>query len=204
LLIGAACCLLLFLSVRGWWKRLLVLAGSAAIVALAVPLLSGTLLGTRFEQFLDTTGGSVTETGRMVTWRAAGDMFRDFPLTGSGFGSFRDVFPRYMPAGEAERWAQLHNDYFEVLVEGGIVAAVLLLWLTWGFWRRIVRRAGLTYDGRWNPEALGLLLGILTLTVHAGFDFNHQIPANALLFVTLAAIAAGRGDAPNGVAESPQ
>jgi hypothetical protein len=36
---------------------------------------------------------------------------------------------------------------------------------------------------------IGLVLGLISLSVHAFFDFNHQVPANALLFTTLAAIA---------------
>ena len=40
-----------------------------------------------------------------------------------------------------------------------------------------------------------LLLGLLALAVHALFDFNHQIPAYALLFVTIAAMAVSRVEA---------
>ena len=36
---------------------------------------------------------------------------------------------------------------------------------------------------------LGPALGLVALTVHAVVDFNHQMPANALLFVTVAALA---------------
>jgi hypothetical protein len=36
---------------------------------------------------------------------------------------------------------------------------------------------------------LGLTLGLIALAVHETVDFNLQIPANALLFVVLAAIA---------------
>ena len=46
-------------------------------------------------------------------------MLRDFALTGSGFGSFEEVFPRFQPAGSVARWNRAHNDYLEVLVEGG-------------------------------------------------------------------------------------
>jgi len=38
------------------------------------------------------------------------------------------------------------------------------------------------------------VLGLLALSVHAFFDFNHQIPANALLFTTMAAIAVARAE----------
>jgi O-antigen ligase len=183
-------------SMRRIRGRLLILAAAAGGLAVALPLLLRTGLGARFQQFVDISGGGVTEVGRFVGWRAATGMLADYPLVGTGFGAFRDVFPRYMPAGEYARWAQLHNDYFELLIEGGLVAAVLLVWLMWGFWRRSLRRSALWNEGRVNPEAVGLLLGLASLSVHAAFDFNHQIPANALLFVTLAAIAVVRGETP--------
>jgi len=45
-----------------------------------------------------------------------------------------------------------------------------------------------------DPEAIGLLIGLATISVHALFDFNHQIPANGLLFTILAAMAAARSE----------
>jgi hypothetical protein len=38
-------------------------------------------------------------------------------------------------------------------------------------------------------EQIGLLIGLGSLAVHAAVDFNHQIPANALLFVVLGVFA---------------
>jgi tetratricopeptide (TPR) repeat protein len=194
ILIGASLFVLLLVSARGIKQRLVVLVGTSALVAAAVPLLGRTLLGERFRQFVDMTGGQVGEVGRMAGWRSAVEMARDFLVTGTGFGAFRDVFPRYMPPGESARWVQLHNDYYELLIEGGIIAVVLLVWLAVGFWLRALRREAVVTERRLNPEAIGLLLGLLALMIHAGFDFNHQIPANALLFVTLAAMAVVRGE----------
>jgi len=194
LLIGASLVVLLLVSMRGVRARLLVLAGAVVTVALAVPTILHTPLGERFREFLATTTDGYGEVGRLVGWSAALDMLKDFPVSGVGFGAFRDVFPRYIPAGETARWAQLHNDYFEVLVEGGVVAALLLVWLIWGYASRAAR--GWRFEGRTDPEAAGLLLGLLALSVHAAFDFNHQVPANALLFTTMAALAAARGETP--------
>ena len=38
----------------------------------------------------------------------------------------------------------------------------------------------------------GLLIGLACLFVHAVVDFNHQIPANALLFVAVAGMVISR------------
>ena len=71
---------------------------------------------------------------------------------------------------------------------------MLVAWLTIAFWRRVVGGGALrTARGHVALEQLGIALGLLTLSVHALVDFNHQIPANALLFVTIGAIAWVRG-----------
>jgi tetratricopeptide (TPR) repeat protein len=174
--------------------RLAVVGVAILIVVVLIPVMSRTALGGRVQQFVQMTGGSYGEVGRPICWRSAAGMVADYPLTGSGFGSFRDVFPEYMPTGEYARWEKLHSDYYEVLVEGGIIAALLLLWLVWNFWSRALRKAAWRSGGMPNPEGVGLLLGLGALSVHAAFDFNHQIPANALLFTTMAAVAVARAE----------
>ena len=113
-------------------------------------------------------------------------MFGDFALTGTGFGSFGGVFARYLPAGAARRWEHVHNDYVELLLEGGLVAAVFVVWLCVGYIRCVA--GSLRGGGRVSPSRIGLIVGIVSLAAHAFFDFNHQIPANALLWVACCAL----------------
>jgi O-antigen ligase len=195
LVLGSLIMLGLF-AARGFKSRAAVAGGALLIVLTLIPLLAQTPLGTRVRQFMDMTGGNYVEIGRVTSWKAATGMLVDFPVTGSGFGSFRDVFPAYMPSGESARWLQLHNDYFELLVEGGIVAALLLLWLIWNYWSRLLQPRAWKLGGQRDPEAIGLLIGLAAISVHAMFDFNHQIPANGLLFTILAAIAVARSESP--------
>ena len=119
-------------------------------------------------------------------WQAGTEMLRDFPVTGAGFGTFREVFPQYLPPGALSRWAHAHNDYLEVLLDGGGVALFLLLWLVWGYASRVVQV--LRRSAPISPGHLGMVLGVVSLAIHASMDFNHQIPANALLFVTMGAL----------------
>jgi O-antigen ligase len=117
-------------------------------------------------------------------------------VVGSGFGAFRDVIPSYLPRGESEHWLQLHNDYLEVAAGGGLVAMLLVAWLAVGYAVRLARRVrgGTSADDALS--SLGLALGVASLAVHEVVDFNLQIPANALLFVVVAAcgVAAPFGD----------
>ncbi len=196
LLMGTTLTAMLIVAVGRGRRRLIAAAAAAAAwVAGGGIILARTALGERVMDFLHGSAGQLGTYDRILGWRSALRMFVDFPLTGVGFGAFRQVFPRYLPAGESEIWSQLHNDYLEVLVEGGVVAGVLLAWLVWAYGSKVVR-AVREEEGPYGRFArMGLLLGLGALSLHGFVDFNHQIPATALLYVTAAALvlAGGRG-----------
>ncbi len=82
----------------------------------------------------------------------------------------------------------LHNDYFEVVVETGWPGAFLVVWLIVAFvWLALGNQ-------RRDLATKGLLIGLACLFAHAAVDFNHQIPANAMLFVAAAGMVASRED----------
>jgi len=169
------------------------LAGGAVLIWSAIAmLLRGSVLGERVRQFLDTGGVDLNELGRVAAWKASLPMLRDFLISGSGFGSFEDVFQGYVSGGTTGRYNAAHNDYLELLLEGGLVAAVLLVWLVIAFWSRALAAA--PGAGRlWqDPERLGLVVGLAAISLHAWVDYNHQIPAVGLVFVALSAMAIAR------------
>lgn len=180
------------LGARSLRVRLLVVGVAAVLIAVGMILLSGTALGERVRSYVARADMGQLLEGREAVWQASGEMLLHYPLTGSGFGTFREVFPRYMPPGSMARFAQAHNDYLEVLLEGGIPGFALVLWLIVAFGMR-VRAQFRQLDTARRLVSLGILAGVLALAIHAVFDFNHQIPANALLFVTMCAILVPAG-----------
>jgi O-antigen ligase len=173
--------------ISGWRARLAWALAAVAIVAASVLPLAQTRLGERFVEYTTRLHGDEIGEGRVSMARAAWEMALDFPVTGVGFGAFREVFPRYMPPGSTRWFNEAHNDYLEVLTDGGLVAAALVSWLAVAYALRAGRR--LRPDGRrLSPSRVGMAIGIVALSVHALIDFNHQIPANALLFVTVCAM----------------
>jgi O-antigen ligase len=191
LTIGVASLILIataFIASRGR-VRSVILAGAASVaVLLGVVALFGPLRN-RIVDFEATYEGGVSQNLRVLAWQAGVRMVADYPLTGSGFSTVAEVIPSYLPRGESGTWEELHNDYLEVVVAGGAIAVALVSWLTVVFGWRVVRSLRLgARRGRFLP-GLGLSLGLIALAVHETVDFNLQIPANALLFVVLAAIA---------------
>jgi O-antigen ligase len=174
------------LAARTLRARVTVIALCAVLVGSGALLLGGTRLGERLGMFLGRSQEAVLLEGRLVTWQAGIEMFGDFPLTGTGFGSFGGSFARYLPAGSARRMNHAHNDYVELLLEGGLVAGVLVVWLLVGYVRCV--NGSLRRGGGVSPSRIGLIVGVVSLAAHALVDFNHQIPANALLWVVCCAL----------------
>ena len=131
---------------------------------------------------------SLQYSGRMQLAQATLRAGLDFVPFGSGLGTFADVFRRYQADRLTGFIDHAHNDYAEAFLELGVaaIAAVVLL--------------GLAYVARWRQLArvrlsrsLGFLqvaagLGMLAMIVHAAFDFNFHIPANAIYFSFLAGV----------------
>jgi O-antigen ligase len=116
-----------------------------------------------------------------ITARAIGQYFP----WGSGFGSFVPVYQRYERPADMVGNAYInhaHNDWLELVLEGGLPAAILLvvflLWViaaTWSIWRRpMTRSADLA------PRAA--TLAVWLLMIHSVVDYPLRAPALLAVF----------------------
>jgi O-antigen ligase len=137
-------------------------------------------LGTLVQVAKDPLGNS-RATATLDTVR----MFCAAPVLGSGFGTFQHVFPVFQsPSIQFGRWPHAHNDYAQLLAEGGVVGALLALLAGCLFVAAVWRRfAQATAEAR--LLVAGLAVGILALAVHSLFDFSLHKPAVALLLAAL-------------------
>jgi len=122
---------------------------------------------------------------RLDAWEKTLEMFTDFPVTGTGLGTFQWAFAGYQRRGEWLSWAHAHNDYLQVLAEAGLVGALLLTWALWVFIRRVMRPAlaRKSHHLRWTTVAIAA--GVFAMLIHSVVDFNLQTPSNAALFAIL-------------------
>jgi O-antigen ligase len=127
-------------------------------------------------------------TSRGWIWRDTMTMIRANPLVGVGLGAYVTAFNIYTKSDGSLRVPQAHNDYLQVVADCGIVGGVIALW----FLIVVFRSVGRGLKAR-DPLLAGLALasgaGIFGILVHSLFDFNLQIPSNALLFLVLVAVA---------------
>ncbi|HMG36209.1 MAG TPA: O-antigen ligase family protein [Blastocatellia bacterium] len=125
-------------------------------------------------------------TSRHVIWSDTAKMVLANPITGVGLGAFETSFPLYSRSDGSQTVEYAHNDYLQALADGGVVAGALALWFVIVAGRAFVK-AIKSHDERDRVLALGFGTGIFALLVHSLFDFNLQIPSNALMFLLLVA-----------------
>ncbi|MBF0294535.1 MAG: O-antigen ligase family protein [Magnetococcales bacterium] len=127
--------------------------------------------------------------GRLMISLRSMEIVRDFYWFGSGAGTFGWIYPKY--AGEESAVTFLdhaHNDHVEILVEQGVVGYGLLAGLLIYCWIFILQGYMRRRDPFMRGVTFGSLVATLALSLHALFDFNFQIPANALYFVVVLAM----------------
>jgi O-antigen ligase len=129
----------------------------------------------------------VSPYGRPGMWSDTLRMFRAHPILGVGLGAFETVYPIYGRVDGSLVIEFAHNDYLQTLADGGIVAAALAVWFIIATFRGFVRGIRLR-DPLRRGLALGAGAGIFAILVHSLFDFNLQLPSNALLFLVLSAV----------------
>jgi O-antigen ligase len=127
-------------------------------------------------------------------WQDAIAMIGANPFLGVGMGAFETAYPRYSRQNGSVTVGEAHNDYLQVLADCGIVGALLALWFIVAT-MRAVGRAIRSRDPYLSGLALASGAGIFSILVHSLFDFNLQLPSNALLFLFFSAIASNIGTA---------
>jgi O-antigen ligase len=168
---------------------------AALALGLIVALFAGVvLLGGEgaLSRFVGTVNDQDPTTGRSHFWGVTLEMIKTQPLIGSGLGAFSLAYTRYDSRNGLFRLEQAHNDYLQVLSDGGIVGAALALFFVVVLFRRAFARRESRDDFR-RGVCLGAMAGCFAVLVHSFFDFTLHTTSNALLFLVLAALATMNG-----------
>ena len=106
--------------------------------------------------------------GRPELWRSALADVGDHPLLGSGAGTFEQYWNEHRPRNYVAKDA--HSLYLERLAEQGPVGLALILAL-------VLYPLGVAVRYRRDPVALTAVGALVAFTVHAGFDWDWEMPA---------------------------
>jgi O-antigen ligase len=115
-------------------------------------------------------------------------LWHDYPLVGTGGGSFHSVYPHYRPDSINAYYDHAHQDYLEIAADTGIVGLGLLgsmVLMSMGAALLAMRRRN---DPLMRGMAFASVMGIIALLIHSTVDFNLQIPANAATFMVILAL----------------
>jgi O-antigen ligase len=127
---------------------------------------------------------------RLDAWRDGWRVVQDFPVAGTGLNTYSDAMLFYQTRNRDFHLAQAHNDYLQLLAEGGLLVALPALAALVLLVHRVRRNLhAARHEARGYWIRAGAAVGMLGVGVQEIFEFSLQIPANALLFCTLAAVA---------------
>ena len=173
-----------FFSVRSWGKKFAVLFLVLSLFVIMFVSLNTERKGIENKQISDhsfSRFGSFNS-NRPKAYMAMLPIVRDFPISGSGLGTFEDIFIRYKPEDLRKHYTYAHNDWLELLIETGIIGFTLVFTAFILFFIQFIRMWRKCKD----PFGFGMGLGVLgssaAIMTHGLVDFNFQIPANAFLF----------------------
>jgi O-antigen ligase len=125
-------------------------------------------------------------------WQDTISMIRANPITGVGLGAYQTAYPLYSRADGSLTVSYAHNEYLQVLADGGILGGAVAAWFI-VVALRSVARAVKSNDRLLRGLALGSGAGMFALLVHSLLDFNLQVPSNALMFLLLTAVTSQVG-----------
>ena len=172
---------------------LLILVIILIFISVARPVIQGktplTFLKSRINIESITSGHSALR--RLATWKFTMMIIKDYPLIGTGLGTYifntfkyqadffaignnRDIYPHGFAA-------QAHNEYLQLWSELGIIGLLLFLSIAFLFYKNILK----TIKGIKEEEkavVIGLTGGITAILVDAIFGFPLHLPASFSLF----------------------
>jgi tetratricopeptide (TPR) repeat protein len=130
--------------------------------------------------------------GRWKHWRDSMNAVRDFPVTGTGLGTYRFANLPYQSSAIKARFFNADNQFVEWLVEGGFVGLSLVLTsilLAGVAVRALLTRLDLNAS---DPVGVVGLFALASQCVSACFDFGPTIPANMLGLAAVFGAVVGR------------
>ena len=153
-------------------------------------LLAGVALWAGIDQTLQRLGDAATHDyiGRTASWKDAWDLWHRYPLAGTGINTFNAAMFFYQQSLPGVHVNAAHNDYLQLLAEGGVLVDLPIL--------AALAAMLLTAARRFREEPsrstfwirAGAAIGILSIAIQELGDFSLQIPGNAVLFAVLCAV----------------
>ena len=142
-------------------------------------------------RWMETSAYEIAWNARLVVYRHSMELWADFPLLGTGLGTFEQAFGLVHPDNFPLRWRHAHSEVLELLVTAGLVGLPLVILGLVGLLRRlwVVFAEGRRSEDR--AAGLAVLGAVIAALAHSLVDFGLSIPANGMILAILAGLAVG-------------
>lgn len=177
---------LILLARKTGSRRGLVIVILCVLVLLSVSWFGWDPIISRFEKIRNPMG-NISDM-RPAIWKDTLSMIMDFPVFGTGFGTYIDVYTKYRTLPGEIIVDHAHNDYLELLSDGGLTGFILFCWFLADIFIsscRMFRKRRELYS---IYLFTGSVSGIVYMLLHSVTDFNLHIGSNGLYFFFLAGI----------------
>lgn len=158
-------------------------------MALAIGVLALWLgVGYTVHRFTAANATKMSLVGRLQITQDSLHMFLHHPLLGTGMGTFETAYPRYQTHYVSRIVNHAHDDYVELLSDGGILGAAFGLAFLVIIYRKGIRHLRRAATPLTRSLYAGGLVSCAGLLAHELVDFNLHIPSNAIIFLILSAL----------------
>lgn len=165
--------------------RLAAILGAAAVVGGICLVWVTSWLG-RAEALQRLLGWEVDKDFRLQAWQSILSLARDYFPAGAGYGSFAEVYKAHEPREllHGAYFNQAHNDWIEVLMTGGLPAAILLAVVcVVVLWRLVTLARRITSSEIDDRLALLGMSIILIMAFASTTDYPLRVPSIACIWV---------------------
>jgi len=174
--------------IGGWAGRWSAVLACGLLVAVAVQWAGVDATVNRFMH------ASVDMPARLAAWRDTVQIIRDFPVFGTGLGTYGIAMLVYQTADRSQIFFEAHNDYLQLLAEGGVLIVIPVAVAIGA----IVRTIRLRFKARRDDILtywirVGAVGGLAGIAVQSTLEFSLQLMGNLVLFAVIAALAMHTG-----------
>ena len=177
-------------------RRWLAPAGFVAVMIIAIGWVGVAQTAARFDRAAE----ELSE--RAAAWQDTKTIIRDFPITGTGVGGYGTAMLVYQTAARHSIYVQAHNDYLQLIAEGGVLLAIPVAIAVVVIMRSIRHRFRGHDDAATSWLRAGAVAGLAGIATQSLVDFSLQMPGNVMMFVFLLAVALHRPSGSRGMRRS--
>jgi hypothetical protein len=126
--------------------------------------------------------------GRSNIFKDTLNIIKDFPVFGTGLGTFSEIAEKYKTLKTYKMYVFAHNEPLQLTAEMGLLGIGLIILFVFLYSKDLFS----VWTKRHSPFAvyltLGGVVGLFSVGLHSFFEFIFHVPADAVLFFIILAL----------------